>query len=409
MPITTKIKKTKSNRVVNLIVILILIVISGGAGFVIGRQSTDSLDSLDTAKLTGRELPKEFNFSLMREVWKIIGRDYVNNENIDNQEMFYSMMRGFVAGLDDPYTVFFDPSETKEFNGDIEGKFEGIGAEIAIRDGNLVVVAPLADSPAERAGVKAGDIIFAIDDEDTSEMTLNEAVKKIRGEKGTEVRLLLFRSGREPFEVKIIRDVIYIESVKYEMKEDNIGYIHIRSFNTDTDELFGAAVKDLKAKGAKAVIIDMRNNPGGLLDMAIKVSSAWLDSGQLVVSEQFGDGQKVDYQSEGEPILKDMPTVVLVNNGSASGSEIVAGALHDHQKATLVGTQTFGKGSVQNLQTLSDGSSIKITIAKWLTPSGTSISDEGVAPDVEVEYTADDAAKDIDPQLQKALEILTIN
>jgi len=400
-------RKQKSSKTwLIVLVIIVLMAGSGFTGFIIGQKGEDNGPTIDTSFFTFREFPDEFNFSIMKEVWKFINSDYVDKEEIDNQEMFYSVMAGMVAGLGDPYSVFFDPEQTKEFNEDINGKFEGIGAEIAIKDDRLTIVAPLPDSPAEKAGIQAGDVIFSIDGTDTADMTLREAVKLIRGEKGTIVKLLIFREGQDPFEVEITRDVIYIESVKYEIKDGNIGYIEISSFNSDTATIFKQAILEMQAKNVNGIVLDLRNNPGGLLEMAIHIASAWVENSNVVVVEKFGDGTQVDYEAEGTSDFKDMPTVVLINGGSASGSEIVAGALKDYNKATLVGEKTFGKGSVQTLQPLSDGSSVKLTIAKWLTPNGLSISDEGVTPDEEIEYTKEDFEAGTDPQLDRAMAIL---
>ncbi len=401
-----KLQRKKSNKWLVVLVVIILIIASGLGGFFAGKVSHTDKSVLSKTKLKSSKYPEEFNFSIMDEILKIIDRDYVDKEKIDNQKMFNTMMSGLVAGLEDPYTVFMTPKKTKEFNEDIDGKFQGIGAEIAQKGGFIVIVAPLSDSPAERAGIKAGDKVYAIDGEDATDLTVSEAVQRIRGEKGTVVTLSIVREDTEPFDVEVTRDVIYIQSVKTEIKDGNIAYIEISNFNTDTNSLFQKAVEEMKSKNVKGIVLDMRNNPGGLLDSAIFVASAWVENSNVVVSEKFGDGTVIEYKAKGTSDFTNIPTVVLIDRGSASGSEIVAGALKDYEKATLVGEQTFGKGSVQNLQTLSDGSSLKITIAKWLTPNGISISEEGVSPDEEVEYTREDFENDLDPQLDRALEIL---
>ncbi|HUT22314.1 MAG TPA: S41 family peptidase [Candidatus Bipolaricaulota bacterium] len=386
-------------------IIVVLMIAVGLAGFFIGQASKQSVSAVSGAILTQQQLPDEFNMSLMREVWKVLQQNFVNQSEIDNEKVFYSVLEGMVAGLNDPYTVFLTPDETEEFNEDIDGKFQGIGAEIAVKDSQLTIVAPIASSPAERAGLKAGDKIIAVDGKETAAMTLSEAVRNIRGEKGTVVKLLISRNDVAS-DVEVTRDIIYIQSVKTEIKDGNIGYIDITGFNTDTNSLFKDAVDEMLDKKVNGLVLNLRNNPGGLLDSAIFVASAWIENGQTVVSEQFGDGQKMEYASKGQPAFVQMPTVVLINEGSASGSEIVAGALKDYGLATLVGKKTFGKGSVQNLHSLSDGSSVKVTIAKWLTPSGASINEEGIEPDQEVEITDEDFVQEKDPQLERALEIL---
>jgi len=399
-------KDKKSVKALKVILIIFIVLVFTVGGFFLGRQTHGEVTIVTKPIIFDKNIPEQFNFSLMKEVLQIINEDFVDKEKIDYQKMFYSLMSGMVAGLEDPYTVFLDPEQTEEFTEDIDGKFEGIGAEIAIKEGRLTIVAPLPNSPAKKAGLQPGDKVLAVDGKDTAEMNLIEAVKLIRGEKGTVVKLLIAREDLEPFEVEVTRDVIYIESVKTDILRDNIGYIEISSFNTDTISLFNEAVGEMKKNNVEKLVLDLRNNPGGLLEAAIKVASAWITNSDVVVIEKFGDGRTIDYKAKGDSSLKNMETVVLINNGSASGSEIVAGALKDYDQATLVGVQTFGKGSVQSLETLSDNSSIKITIAKWLTPKGLSISEEGISPDMEVEFTKEDFEKENDPQLDKALEIL---
>jgi carboxyl-terminal processing protease len=347
-----------------------------------------------------------FDFNLYWEVWDKLRSDYVDKNKVKDEEMFYGSLRGLAASMDDPYTVFMDPKEAKEFADDLSGTFEGIGAEVGMRKDIITIIAPLAGMPAEKAGVKAGDKIYAIDGVSTLGLSVDEAVKKIRGEKGTEVTLTLIREDEDkPLEIKIVRGLIVVKSVKTELRNDGVMVITVSNFNDDTMGLFNQAVKTALTKNPKGIILDLRNNPGGYLDTAISMASAWVKEGPVVV-EQFGEGKRQEYFAEGNPSLGGFKTVVLINGGSASASEIVAGALRDYKKATIVGEQSFGKGSVQSLRDLSDGSALKITVAKWLTPNGDFINEKGITPDLEIKLSKEDVDKNKDPQMVKALELI---
>jgi len=350
-------------------------------------------------------LSEDINFKTFWDVWDFAKEDYYE-QPVSDQDLFYGSMKGLMAGLGDPYSVFFDPEETKEFNADLNGSFEGIGAQIDVdKNGQLVIVAPLPGSPAETMNIKSGDKILAIDGLSTVGMSTEEAVSKIRGLKGTDVVLTITRDGLESaMEITITRDTIVIDSVKLEMRDDGIGVVSLYFFNEDTNALFTSAVNDLLAKGAKSIILDLRSNPGGLLDTAISVASAWTGEQTVVIENVKGDKQA--FVGSADARLAGIPTVVLVDGGSASASEIVAGALQDYGLAKLVGTQTFGKGSVQDYRELEDGSAVKMTIAEWLTPKERSINHVGIAPDFIVEYTAENAEADVDPQMDKAIELL---
>ncbi|MDP3900144.1 MAG: S41 family peptidase [bacterium] len=369
---------------------------------------------LNKYKNTRKEnLSNDVDFELFWDVWDLIKSQYVDSADLSEKEMFYGALRGLVASTDDPYSVFMNPVVSKEFQDDLNGTFEGIGAEIGIKGGVLTIVAPLTDMPAAKAGLRAGDKILSINGETTNGMMLDLAVSKIRGEEGTEVTLNIWReSFEEPRDFNITRGKIIVKSVRWEFRpsrpdeaEDDIAYIEISNFNHDTADLFDRAIKELIAKNSKGLILDLRNNPGGFLDTAIEMASEWVE-GEIVVIEKFSEDNQREYLARGRARLKDLPTVVLVNEGSASASEIVAGALKDHGKATIIGQKTFGKGSVQELTELNDGSSLKITVAKWLTPNGISINDEGVSVDIEVDLIREDYEQDKDPQLDKAMEVL---
>lgn len=352
------------------------------------------------------KLESDVDFNLFWDVWDLLKKDYVKKDKLNEKEMFYGAIKGLVASTNDPYTVFMDPKEAKSFDDDLAGTFEGIGAEIGIKKGVLVVIAPLPETPAKKAGLMAGDKIIAINGTSTVNMTVDFAVSKIRGAKGTEVTLTILKTGQEKSkEIKIIRGLIIVNSVKTEMRKDGLFVVTIANFNNDTEELFNKAVDEVIKKNPKGIILDLRNNPGGYLETAITVASKWIEKG-VIVSEKFADGKKNDYLNKGMTRLKDFPTVVLINQGSASASEIVAGALQDYGKATVLGMQSFGKGSVQVLENLPDGSSLKVTIAQWLTPKGNNINEKGITPDKVVDLTVKDYENNKDPQMDAAVGML---
>lgn len=349
-------------------------------------------------------LSRDVSFGQFWDVWNWIKEGYFE-QPVSDLDLYYGAIAGLVDGLGDEYSVFFSPKEAAEFNEDLEGSFEGIGAEIGMRDGQLVIIAPLEDSPAEQAGLLPGDAIYAIDGQDAASLSVEEAVSKIRGEAGTIVTLTISRDGmEEAFDVPIVRETISIDSVEWEIRDDGFAIVSIYLFNEDTTDLFTAAVNDLLAQGAKGVVLDLRSNPGGLLSSAIEVASLWIGDEAVLIEKE----QDVETKFNGvvKARLSDMPTVVLVNGGSASGSEIVAGALQDYDYADLVGTTTFGKGSVQDYRELDDGSAVKLTVAEWLTPNGRFINEVGIEPDETVELTIEDLQAGIDPQMERAVEIL---
>lgn len=410
--------KTMFKRIGLGFLVLVLVGVSFGAGLYFSKNneviaSLAKEEVVYIGKVLGKysedkegELSQDVNFDLFWDVWDTLKSEYVDKGAISEKEMFYGSIKGMVDSLGDPYTVFMDPKITKEFNEDLDGTFEGIGAEIGIRDDVLTIIAPLDDMPAQKAGLMAGDKVLAIDGETTLDITIDEAVRKIRGENGTDVVLTIYRDdGDGSKDVTITRGVIYVKSLKTELRDDNIFVIKISNFNGDTSSLFNVAVNEVLEKNPSGVILDLRNNPGGYLQTSIEMASEWVEDG-VVVIEKFSDESQTEYDSQGRARLKTYPTVVLVNEGSASASEIVAGALRDHQKATIVGEKTFGKGSVQTLKAFGDGSSVKITIAKWLTPNGDCINKEGIEPDEKVELKIEDYKNGVDTQLNKAIEIL---
>ncbi|MBI2485285.1 S41 family peptidase [Candidatus Uhrbacteria bacterium] len=403
-------KRTFSRSVLGLF-FAVLIIVGFATGFFVGRETSGRARVpegegrvLGIGNFASPSFSEDVDFGLFWDVWNYIKDNYYR-QPVSDKELFYGALRGLVAGAGDPYSTFFNPEDTEAFQEELNGSFEGVGMEIGIRDEQLQVIAPLPETPASRAGVLAGDKIFAIDGEDTSGMTVEDAVRKIRGPGGTAVTILFARDGRgEAFESTITRGTIRIKSVKWEVGEDNVARITIVFFNEEVFSLFEEAVQDILTKDVRGIVVDVRNNPGGLLDEVVRITGEWV-AGRPAVIERVR-GVDTPIRASGQARLAEMKTVVLVNGGSASASEIFAGALQDYGLATIVGEQTFGKGSVQDYQTLPDDSSVKLTVAEWLTPNGHSIHEVGITPDISVAFTAEDAAAGEDPQMEAAGEII---
>lgn len=349
------------------------------------------------------------DFAQFWQVWNTIKERYAY-QPVDETKLYYGAITGLVESLNDPHSLYLPPPEAKEFAQDLAGEFEGIGAEIDVRDGQLIILAPLAGSPAEKAGLKARDAILLIDNQETAGLPVYEAVKKIRGPKGTDVTLLVRTGEATPRPVTITRATINVPTVVWEMKENNIAYVRISSFNEKTDVEFDKVVREITAKKPRGLVLDLRSNPGGYLDRSITVASEWIKSG-VVVRERFVDNEVNEYRAKGRARLADTPTIVLVDEGTASGAEIVAGALQDNNLAKLVGAKTYGKGSVQDFQEYEDGSALKLTVAKWFTPKDRQIDKIGIVPDIAVDpmfvtSTPGSSMPYIDKGLEKALELL---
>jgi len=401
---------TKTAKLYSYIFLLLLVFV---VGMIVGTQNRESQSSEQVIEQTSQELKDIFfdcddiDTDLFKEVWDLLHKEYLDKSNINDQDLFYGAISGMVDALGDPHTMFFDPELTKEFTQELEGSFFGIGAEIGRRNGDLVIIAPLANTPAERAGLKPGDRILAVDGKDMTGISPGEAVSYIKGEKGTEVVLTIFPKDSEVTKkVSIIRAEIDIPSVIYKV-EDDIAIVEITYFNDDTDERFSKVVQQILNDNPSGVIIDLRNNPGGYLNIAVDITSYWLEPGQVVVREIFSDKRNDhNYTATKKNSLAHFKTVVLANEGSASASEILAGALQDYQLAEVVGMTTFGKGSVQQLMDLQDNSSVKLTVARWLTPNGRTIDGQGILPDYEVDFTIEDYESELDPQLDRAKELI---
>ena len=349
-------------------------------------------------------MPTSVDFSLFWQTWNKARELYIGDS--DPQEMIYGAISGMVSALGDPYSAFLKPSDNEKFSQDLSGQFDGIGAELTMQNGQIVVVAPLAGSPAEKAGVRAKDVIVEIDGTGATEMSLNQAVDKIRGKAGTQIKLKILRAGVEnPLDFTITRESIKVESVTYKLEDvagKKIAILKVSQFGDDTMDLAEKYAKEIVKDKASGVILDLRNNPGGYLDSSVEFANLFLEQGKTVVVEVDKEGAKKEYKTDKAPILKDYPTVVLANGGSASAAEIVTGALRDYKRAEIVGEKTFGKGSVQALEPLLKGAALKVTIAKWLTPLGTEINKVGITPDIVVALSDADQNAGRDPQLDKA-------
>lgn len=388
----------------SLIGILCVVALSGSAfiGYRIGHAK--SVVVLDSKSLISSD------FSLFWEAVDMVKSKHVDAKGIEDKKLLYGAVKGMLSAYDDPYTAFFNPSDAKKFDQDLSGNFGGIGAQIGIRNEALIVVAPLKGSPAEKAGLRALDKIWKINSKDTSNLDVDEAVKLIRGDVGTEVTLSIYREGwHAAKDFKITRDTIQVPTIASEIKTTKSGkkiaVVSLYNFNANVPGLFKNEMEKLLPQKFDGIVFDLRNNPGGFLDVAVNLAGWFVKKGDVVVTEKYRVGDDTVLKADGNELLHNYPVVVLVNEGSASASEIVAGALRDDIGAKLVGAKSFGKGSVQELETLSDGSTMKVTIAHWFTPKGTKIDKVGLKPDTEVTISDEDYNKNKDPQLEKALEL----
>lgn len=374
--------------------------ISGNKGYVFEPKSFKVINQSDA--------PATVDYDLLWDALDLVNQKYIDKGSINQEKVLYGAIRGAVGAAGDQYTEFFDPKDLEEFNTQLGGTFDGIGAEITKKDNNIVVI-PLDDSPAAKAGLRPQDILVKINNESVIDMTIDEAASKIRGPRGTSVTLTLYRQGESAtFDVTIQREKIDVKSVKLSYKtvgDKKIAVIELSRFGSDTSDAFAKAVNDLLVAGAKGVVIDQRNNPGGYLETSVDLASYWLPKGQLVVNEARNNNDNQAYNSLGYGRLSGIKTVIIMNSGSASAAEILAGALHDNKVATLVGEKSFGKGSVQQLFNLPDNKgAVKVTVAKWITPAGKNLDKDGLVPDIEVKLTDEDRAANRDPQLDRAVE-----
>lgn len=382
------------------LLVVAIVLASGGTGFAAGwylaPQSTPA--SAATNELQQR-------FQLFWEAWGIIDREFNRDGPLDVQKVVYGAISGAIQSLGDPYTTFSEPAQARIFEQDLEGSFEGIGATVDLEDGLLIIVEPLDASPASEAGLRAGDAILQVDGTSLQGLDLMRAISLIRGPKGSQVHLLVFRQGvAEPFEVVVTRDKIDLPTVSYRMLDDGIGYVRLTEFNTQATDRLRAALTELLANEPRALIFDLRGNPGGYLHIAVQVASQFIREG-VVVTEKDSEGQVQEYRADGHGLALDVPLVVLVDEGSASASEIVAGAVQDTGRGTLIGRQTYGKGSVQASYNLSDGSAVRVSIARWYTPNGHQLDGDGLVPDIEVPFDPAAGAAE-DPVLERARQFI---
>ncbi|MBT4936571.1 S41 family peptidase [Candidatus Peregrinibacteria bacterium] len=403
----------KNNHFLSFLMIFIL-AFSGGNYWAIHKEEiiekysnqekeapSGKLEELDSEKKS------ELNFDAFENVWEVVKDKYVDPQIFSENEPFeYGIIKGLVSGLNDPYSVFMTPEENQDFREGLEGNFQGIGAELTVKSGAIIVVTPLKKSPAKKAGLMPEDIILKVDGKDIIGQPLREVVSKIRGPKGSDVTLGVFRPKEvEEIDITITRDVILLSSVESEMKED-IAYVEINQFGDDTTLEFAKQIRELYKKNPKGIILDLRFNGGGYLDGAVDIASAFLEKNMSVVEVKSKESS-ITHRSKYK-IFSDseIPMGILINKGSASASEIVAGALKDHKRAVIIGEQSFGKGTVQEVVPLKGGASLRITIAKWLTPNGNTIDKTGISPDILIEKTREDFEEERTPQLDRALEII---
>lgn len=393
--------EAKQGKKISLVGAMLVAVVTFGLGVAVG-DGTISFGQNSASN----DLPNQLNYSSVSDVYDVLRKEY--DGKLDQNKLLDGMKEGLAEATGDPYTEYFTADQYKKFDEQLNGEgFSGIGAELGQdKDKNLIVVSPIAGTPAEKAGVKPQDIIAEIDGKTTTGLSVDEAVTKIRGKKGTNVKLTLVRGGREAIELEITRDDIRVPSVESKILDDGTGYLRITTFGNTTGSDAQKEAQKLKDQGAKKIVLDLRGNPGGVVDSAIQIASLWLPKGTLIMEEKRDNTVIKTYTADGNNILEGMPTAVLINEGSASASEIVAGALHDNKMAAkLVGVKSYGKGVVQGIEPLEDGGQLKVTVARWYRPNGQNIDKKGIEPDQKAEAGEADSAEN-DTQLKAAQSAL---
>jgi carboxyl-terminal processing protease len=363
----------------------------------------------DTSVLSSDEQQR---FQIFWEAWQIVEREFYDKPQIDHQKLIYGAIKGMVDAVGDPYTFYQTPSQRELNDTDLRGSFDGVGIQVDMKDGKLTVVAPIESSPAEAAGLRPGDVVLEVDGKSISGKTMNDTVGLIRGPRGTQVTLTIGRPGvPDPFDVTLTRAEIKLSSVRSKMLDQQIGYVRISTFAANTGGEMTNAVNNLMAQHPRGIVLDLRNNPGGYLQSAVESGAQFMTTGSVVLLQQSGNGERKTYRTESAGTGTEVPIAVLVNKGSASASEILAGALRDNGRGILIGEKTFGKGTVQNVHQLSDQSGLRVTTAQWLTPSGQPIQGVGLLPDQVVEMPATstvpaDVTAATDPQLDAAVRYI---
>lgn len=394
-----------------ILAITVVVLVSLGSSYYLGYEAgLDETKNIVIENVTGIDAPEDVDvdFTLFWEAWQKLKSEHIDGDKVEGQDLLYGAISGLVEAYGDPNTVFFPPEDSEKFSEDVRGRFSGIGAEIGIKEEKLIIIAPLKDSPAERAGLVAGDNILQIDGASTANLAVEEAVKLIRGDLGTVVTLTIMREGWENSQnFEITREIIRIPTVEWEMLEGEIIHLRLFSFSSNSARDFQQAMVAALFDGGEGLILDLRGNPGGLLDSAVRMAGFFIESDKVVAIEKFASGEDdVTLRSSGNGALSDFPVVVLIDGGSASASEILAGALRVQNGTKLIGEKSFGKGTVQQLEDLSNDSTLKITIANWLLPDGTLIEGNGLEPDYTVELKEEDINAERDPQLDRAIQVL---
>ena len=389
---------------------ILLIALSFVVGVYFGDNHRPEIDKVIGVSNKDTQVATTTDFSPFWKVWNLMNEKSPTSASISDQNKVYGAISGLVSSLKDPYSVFFPPDQAKSFNEQISGNFDGIGMEVGMKDNVLTVIAPLKDTPAYKANIKSGDKILKIDKTVTTNMSIDTAIKLMRGLKGTTVTLTILRDGeQQPREIPIVRDTINIPTLDTVLRKDGIFVVTLYSFDANSANLFRGAMQQFVNSGSNKLILDLRGNPGGYLDAAVDMASWFLGGDKTVVSENYGGNKTPDvFRSKGYNIFNNkLKFVILIDGGSASASEILAGAMQDNGVAKLVGAQSFGKGSVQEVINVTPDTILKITVAKWLTPNGTSISEKGLTPDYVIPITQKDLDAKVDPQMDKAVQLLT--
>jgi carboxyl-terminal processing protease len=411
------IKAKHGLKITNILLIASIAVLLFGTGYKIGARYSPSSAKVEKISTSG----KDIDFSMFWKVWDTVEKKYVDKKKVDTKKMYYGAIKGMVASVEDPYTFFLTPDENKQSKDGLEGKFEGIGAQLGMKDNRVVVIAPLKNSPSEKAGIQAGDIIIKVDNTTIIGMPLTQVVSKVRGDKGTKVHLTMEREAKE-IEFDVVRDTIRVESVETKLDEkvsactsncDRVAYLKLNQFGDNTVDEWEQKVAEIKAKWnsgtIKGLVLDLRDNPGGYLESSVYLAGEFLEQGKLVVKQESISYENKDYYVTRRGSLLDIPMTILINRGSASAAEILSGALRDHKRATLVGEKSFGKGSVQEAIDLGDGMGLHVTVAKWVMPKGEWINGKGIEPQIKVENVIPDGdtmSRENDSQLDKAIQLL---